>query len=55
MDEPVILIAGNLHCNNLQNVGATTYKTVLQQPTLYFAILCKRGLQKTYIVGVGRK
>ena len=38
--------AGIALCNNLQNVGATTYKTVLQQPTFLFCNFLQKGLAK---------
>ena len=38
--------AGTVCCNNLQNVGATIYKTVLQQPTKIFGNVLQKGLAK---------
>ena len=35
-----------LLCNNLQNVGATTCKTSLQQPTFLFCNFLQKGLAK---------
>jgi hypothetical protein len=33
-------------CNNLQNVGATTYKKGLQQPTFLLCNFMQKGLAK---------
>ena len=40
------MLAGITLCNNLQNVGATTYKIVLQQPTFLFCNFLQKGLAK---------
>ena len=40
------LLAGIPLCNNLQNVCATTYKTLLQQPTFLFCNFLQKGLAK---------